>query len=238
MRMVCRPDEVRGFAERMLGATLITHQTGPAGQRCQKVGARGLALHTWRLAPLTACMDVHARQVLVNEGISIEKEFYLAILMDRAHNGPCIVASAQGGMDIEAVAAKDPSAIVVVRRAAASRARVACALTRHCMQEPVDITSGPTSEQTARVAKALGFAEGDRNFGMAQEQMQALYKMFLDTDATQVEINPFAIGSVPGRVQSSGAPRSCPRRARCPRAHAAICRRAVPLPQCSAWTPS
>jgi len=150
------PEQVREAASKMLGGTLVTHQTGPAGQLCSKL--------------------------LINEGVSIEKEFYFAILMDRAHNGPCFVASAQGGMDIEEVAATNPDAIVV---------------------QPIDVMEGPQPEQTARVAAALGFAEGSDGMRQAQEQMMALYDMFLATDSTQVEINPLAIASVPGGVQEA-----------------------------------
>ena len=84
---ICKtPAEVSAAAARMLGARLVTKQTGPAGQLVSKV--------------------------LVNEGIAIHRELYFAILMDRAHGGPVLVASTQGGMDIEEVAEKHPGAIV------------------------------------------------------------------------------------------------------------------------------
>jgi succinyl-CoA synthetase beta subunit len=60
-------------------------------------------------------MCMFHRQVLINASIEIEKEYYFAVLMDRSCNGPVIVASAQGGMDIEEVAEKDPSAVIKVR---------------------------------------------------------------------------------------------------------------------------
>jgi len=148
------PEEVKDFTSQMLGNVLVTHQTGPEGQ------------------PVNT--------VLINEGISIDNEMYFAILMDRAHNGPVIVASAQGGMDIETVAEETPEAIVT---------------------EPVDIMAGLQPEQTKRVAEALGFAP--EQVPEAQKQMEALYKLFLGTDATQVEINPFAEGhyaNKPGTV--------------------------------------
>ena len=69
VQICTEPDEVAGYTEQMLGNVLVTHQTGPEGQPCNTV--------------------------LVNEGISIHNETYFAILMDRAHNGPVIVASAQ-----------------------------------------------------------------------------------------------------------------------------------------------
>ena len=86
--------------------------------------------------------------------------------MDRAHNGPVMVGS-QGGMDIE-VAETNPDAIV---------------------SAAVDIVDGVQPEQTLLMAKALGFK--DENIEDAQEQMANLYNLMIETDATQVEINPF-----------------------------------------------
>jgi len=143
---ICKtPQEVEENAKKMLGNTLVTLQTGPAGQ---KVGT-----------------------VLINEGISIKSEKYFAILMDRKYNGPVLVASAQGGMDIETVAHNTPDAIV---------------------KEPVDIMKGIQPEQTLKIAKALGFKPA--NIPAAQKNMEALYKLFIGSDATQVEINPLAEG--------------------------------------------
>jgi succinyl-CoA synthetase beta subunit len=142
-------EQVEKHAVSMLGHKLITKQTGPAGQ--------------------------HVAKVLVNEGIVIHRELYFAILMDRAYNGPVLVASTQGGMDIEEVAEKHPHAIIKV---------------------PVDIHAGLDRPKALGLAKQLGFtgAKADK----AADQFQALYKLFLATDATQVEINPLAEGEVPG----------------------------------------
>jgi succinyl-CoA synthetase beta subunit len=96
--------------------------------------------------------------------------------MDRAYNGPVMVASAQGGMDIEDVAESNPEAILT---------------------EPIDIIAGVQEEQTSRLADALGF-DGPQK-AMAQQQMSNLYDLFIGTDATQVEINPFAKGRYFGR---------------------------------------
>lgn len=143
---ICQtPQEVEDYAKKMLGNTLVTLQTGEAGQQ--------------------------VNTVLVNEGITINSEKYFAILMDRLYNGPVIVASSQGGMDIETVAHNTPDAIV---------------------KEPVDIMKGLSPEQTLRVATALGFKK--ENIPAAQKQMENLFKLFLGTDATQVEINPLAEG--------------------------------------------
>lgn len=136
-----RATEVAEFSKHMFGANLITKQTGPEGQLCQKV--------------------------LVHEGISFDRELYFAILMDRAHGGPVMVASKQGGMDIEEVAESNPEAIFT---------------------QPVDIREGIQPEQTERIAKILGF-EGEA-IADAQTQMTNLYNLFIGSDATQVEINP------------------------------------------------
>lgn len=83
---------------------------------------------------------VSSAQVLINEGIYIDKELYFAILMDRAANGPVVVASKKGGMDIEAVAEEDPDAI---------------------LSTPIDVEAGMTDEQALEIAAGLGF-EGDQ----------------------------------------------------------------------------
>jgi succinyl-CoA synthetase beta subunit len=133
----------------MLGNKLITKQTGPAGQLCSKV--------------------------LVNEGITIHRELYLAILMDRKYGGPVLVASTQGGMDIEEVAEKSPDAIIT---------------------EPVDIIKGLQEPQAKALAEKLGF-KGDLA-NKATKQFISLYNLFIKSDATQVEINPLAEASVAG----------------------------------------
>jgi succinyl-CoA synthetase beta subunit len=142
-------DSIKDLSSKMFNRKLVTKQTGAEGQLVSKV--------------------------LVNESINIHRELYFAILMDRAHNGPVVVASTQGGMDIEEVAHKDPSAIIT---------------------EPVDITVGLTEAQATKLAKRLGF-EGHL-LTAAVKQFKALYALFIGTDATQVEINPLAVGSVAG----------------------------------------
>ena len=154
VKVLTEVDEVESFAEQMIGNTLVTKQTGEAGQPCSLV--------------------------LVNEGLQIESEKYFAILMDREYNGPVMVASEQGGMDIEEVAETSPDAIVT---------------------EPIDIFAGVQPEQTERLARSMGFKE--ENIPEAQKQMSNMYDMFLGTDSTQVEINPFAEGSYVGRDEKS-----------------------------------
>ena len=142
-------EAVRDLSAKMLGGHLVTKQTGAEGQLVGKV--------------------------LVNEGITIHRELYFAILMDRAHQGPVVVASTQGGMDIEEVAEKNPGAIITV---------------------PVDITQGLTEAAATSLAVRLGFEGHLRE--LASKQFRALYALFVGTDATQVEINPLAVGSVAG----------------------------------------
>jgi succinyl-CoA synthetase beta subunit len=109
------------------------------------------------------CSKVYIVEGLDFEGIT---ELYIAFLMDRTHNGPVCVASTQGGMDIEEVAESTPEAIVTV---------------------PIDITTGITQKEVDAILKALKL-DGDKDAG---EQITNLYKMFIETDCSQVEINPF-----------------------------------------------
>eukprot|EP00741_Cyanophora_paradoxa_P009895 tig00001718_g9585.t1 len=108
-------------------------------------------------------------KVYVTERVYLRKESYFAILMDRKHGGPVLVGSPRGGVDIEGVAAATPHLIFT---------------------EPVDITKGPSKEQTLRLAKAMGFSAAC--VPAAQEQIEKLYALFIKSDATLVEINPFA----------------------------------------------
>jgi succinyl-CoA synthetase beta subunit len=106
---------------------------------------------------------------MIADSLDLDKEFYFAIVMDRAFQGPVMVASPKGGMDIEKVAAETPELI---------------------FKEPVDIIKGVQPEQTRRLAEKLGFKS--ENVAKAAEQMARLYDLFVKTDAVQVEINPFA----------------------------------------------
>eukprot|EP01138_Halocafeteria_seosinensis_P010452 gb/GECG01010672.1/.p1 GENE.gb/GECG01010672.1/~~gb/GECG01010672.1/.p1 ORF type:complete len:463 (+),score=91.86 gb/GECG01010672.1/:1-1389(+) len=143
------PEEVKERTSNMLGQYLVTKQTTSEGQLC--------------------------KNVLVNEGISIDRECYFAILMDRNSGGPAIVASTEGGVDIEEVAEKNPSAIVTL---------------------PVDINKGLIQDDALKLADKLKFTGEKRE--KAAYQFQRLYEFFIGTDATQVEINPLVEGSVPG----------------------------------------
>lgn len=118
-------------------------------------------------------------QVMVAEALDISRETYLAIVMDRTYDGPVIIASPEGGVDIEEVAEKSPERVFKL---------------------PVDIMEGITDELAVKVAKCLEF-EGKQQVEAAK-QVKSLYNMFCAMDATQVEINPF--GETPdGRGRST-----------------------------------
>ncbi|KFY72159.1 hypothetical protein V499_07685 [Pseudogymnoascus sp. VKM F-103] len=143
VRVIYSPTEARMFADQMIGHKLVTKQTGAQGRMCNSV---------------YICERKFAR-----------REFYLAILMDRASQGPVIVSSSQGGMDIETVAKETPDAIT----------------TTH-----IDIHTGVTDEIARKIAVDLGFSE--QCVEEARDTIQKLYKVFMDNDATQIEINPLS----------------------------------------------
>ena len=117
----------------------------------------------------TTAEGVPVKSVMIVEGIDIDKEFYLAILLDRKYNGPAIISSRQGGIDIEEVAEKDPEAIAV---------------------NPVDIDVGITDDHVLRVASSFELDESRHD--ELGDQLRKLYKLFMEKEATQVEINPLA----------------------------------------------
>ncbi|KAI0472344.1 beta subunit of gdp-forming succinate-CoA ligase [Xylaria cf. heliscus] len=143
VRVIFSPTEAKMFAEQMIGHKLITKQTGAAGRLCNSV---------------YICERKFAR-----------REFYLAILMDRASQGPVIVSSSQGGMDIETVAKENPSAINTTY---------------------ININKGVTDEIARDIATKLGFSE--QCIEDAKTTIQKLYQIFLEKDATQIEINPLS----------------------------------------------
>jgi len=112
---------------------------------------------------------VPVHSVMIAEAIDLKRELYVSILMDRQYGGPVFVVSQKGGMDIEAVAEEDPKAIIT---------------------QAIDITTGPTREQTTDLAVKLGFSPA--LVPQAADQLNNLYKMFIALDCTQVEVNPFA----------------------------------------------
>ncbi|KAJ1649985.1 succinate--CoA ligase beta chain [Dispira simplex] len=143
VRTIYSPNEARSLAEKMLGHTLVTKQTGAAGKMCNAV--------------------------YVVERKYVRREFYFAILMDRKSQGPVIVASSQGGVDIESVAAENPEAI-------------------HKL--PVDLKQGLQRKDAVQLAEQMGFSK--QCVEDAVDTMINLYKLFVDKDATMVEINPMA----------------------------------------------
>jgi succinyl-CoA synthetase beta subunit len=144
VHVVKSPKEARDVAEKMLGQTLVTHQTGPAGRVVNKV--------------------------LIAESAEIAREIYFAIIRDRPTAAPLIVASTEGGVDIESVAAKTPEKII---------------------REPVDLLAGLQPFQTRKLAKQLGF-EHSQTRG-ATKLFDALYRTFIGCDCSMVEINPLVI---------------------------------------------
>jgi succinyl-CoA synthetase beta subunit len=138
------PAEVRDVAAQMLGQILVTHQTGPAGRQVNKV--------------------------LVAESADIAREIYFAVLLDRATAAPVIVASTEGGVEIEAVAAKSPEKII---------------------REPIDPLAGLQPFQTRKLAKQLGFDSSQLK--NAAKLFEGLYRTFIAYDCSMVEVNPLVV---------------------------------------------
>src|SRR5258706_6594276 len=143
-------EEASEVAGKILGMTLVTHQTGPEGRV--------------------------VRRLLIEETLPIEKELYLGILVDRGEGKPVFMASAAGGMEIEQVAAEKPEAI---------------------LKQYIDPGMGLEPFQARKIAFELGLSGAQIN--PAVKFLTGLYRAFLDTDASLVEINPF-ITTTDGRV--------------------------------------
>lgn len=111
-------------------------------------------------------------RVYLMEKMDIEQELYVSLLMDRASGGPVLVGSPSGGTSIEDVAESNPELI---------------------FKEAIDITVGLTDEAADRMASNFGLEKGSGSFDKAVTLMKNLYAMFLDSDCTQVEINPLAL---------------------------------------------
>jgi len=137
-------DEVRSYASQILGMTLVTHQTGPEG----KV----------------------VKRLLIEQGISIAKELYVGITLDRARSQNVVMASTEGGVEIEKVAAETPHLI---------------------LKEAVNPTIGFRDFQARKLAFGLGLS-GDA-FKNCVKFLVALYKAYIETDASLAEINPLVI---------------------------------------------
>jgi succinyl-CoA synthetase beta subunit len=136
--------EARKVAGKMIGQTLVTHQTGPGGRL--------------------------VRKVLVAEAAEIAREIYFAILLDRATAAPLVVASTEGGVEIETVASKSPEKIV---------------------REPIDPLAGLQPFQMRKLAKQLAFEASQTK--AATKLFDGLYRTFIGCDCSMVEINPLVV---------------------------------------------
>lgn len=144
VKVVKSIDEVRSEAERMIGMQLVTHQTGPEGQE--------------------------VKRVYIEDGCAIAHEYYLSFLVDRATSRIIIMASTEGGMDIEEVAEKTPEKILKV---------------------DIDPAAGIQAFHARKVAFGLGL-EGDA-MKKCIKFVMAMYNAFVDLDASIVEINPLVV---------------------------------------------
>jgi succinyl-CoA synthetase beta subunit len=143
-------DELRDYASRILGMRLITHQTGPEGRI--------------------------VKRLLIEEGADIRKELYVGMVVDRSSQRVVLMASSEGGMDIEEVAARMPEKIHKVF---------------------IDPATGLTEQEAADVARKIGVPEGSA--AQAGALLRNLYRAFDETDASLAEINPL-IYTGDGRV--------------------------------------
>ncbi|XP_075982851.1 succinyl-coenzyme A synthetase beta subunit, ADP-forming [Anticarsia gemmatalis] len=147
VRMVNTPELAGDLAGKMLNQLLVTKQTGAAGRICNLV--------------------------MVTERKFPRREFYIAIMMERSFNGPVIIASSQGGVNIEDVAAENPDAITY---------------------DPIDIVKGITDEQVKRVLQKINLDTPEAN-----DMVKKMYDLFLKKDALLIEINPYAEDALTGK---------------------------------------
>ncbi|MFZ2302102.1 MAG: ADP-forming succinate--CoA ligase subunit beta [Gallionella sp.] len=138
------PEQVREYANQILGMQLVTHQTGPEGQK--------------------------VRRLLIEEGAQIVKEYYVGMVVDRSRQRVALMASSEGGMDIEEVAAHTPEKIHKVW---------------------IDPVKGLTDAESDDVARKIGVPEVA--LGEARACLQGLYRAFVEKDAMLAEINPLVL---------------------------------------------
>ncbi len=138
------PEAAQDLAEKMLGQVLVTHQTGEEGKL--------------------------VRQVLIAESVDIAKEYYFAILMDRESERPSIIASSEGGVDIEEVAASQPEKI---------------------FKEAIHPALGLQAYQARKIASQLGFT--GKQIRAASSLFLAMYDLFISCDCSMVEVNPLVL---------------------------------------------
>src|SRR6187455_1748218 len=137
-------DDVKEYSKQILGMMLKTHQTGPEGQK--------------------------VRRLLIEEGADIKKELYVGMVVDRGTQRVCLMASSEGGMDIEEVAAKTPQKIHKVF---------------------IDPGTGLKDSECDEVARKIGIP--DASLAQARPALQGLYQAFDETDASLAEINPLIL---------------------------------------------
>jgi succinyl-CoA synthetase beta subunit len=137
-------DEVRALSEKMLGMKLVTHQTGPGGRI--------------------------VRRLLIEEGADIGKEYYVAIVVDRAQQKAVLMASSEGGMDIEHVAATTPEKI---------------------HRATIDPVAGLTDSQADDIARKIGIPEDQ--LAQARDLFKSLHQVFEECDCSLVEVNPMIL---------------------------------------------
>jgi len=150
VKLVSSADEARDFAAKLLGKTLVTHQTGPQGRV--------------------------VRRVYIEEASQVSRELYLGMLVDRKAGAVSVIASTEGGMDIEEVAARTPEKIIT---------------------ETINPLLGMTGFLGRKIAFALGLK--DKQVGQFAGLLSSMYRAFLDTDASLIEINPLVV-TQDGRV--------------------------------------
>jgi len=150
VKLLSSAQEARDFAARLLGKTLVTHQTGPQGRV--------------------------VRRVYIEEASEVARELYLGMLVDRKAGMVSVIASTEGGMDIEEVAAKTPQKIIT---------------------EPLNPLLGVTPFLGRKVAFALGLK--DKQVNQFAALLASIFKAFLETDASLIEINPLVV-TKDGRV--------------------------------------
>ena len=150
VKLISSAEAAREFAARLLGKPLVTHQTGPEGRV--------------------------VRRVYIEEASQVARELYLGMVVDRKTAAVAVIASTEGGMEIEEVAAKTPEKIIT---------------------DPVDPLLGMAPFQARRIAFALGLK--DKQVGQFATLLGALYRAFVETDASLIEINPLVV-TVDGRV--------------------------------------
>ena len=144
VKLINSAAEARDFAAKLLGKPLVTHQTGPQGRV--------------------------VRRVYVEQASQVARELYLGLVVDRKAEAVSIIASTEGGVEIEEVAAKTPERIVT---------------------EPIDPAIGLAGFQARKIAFALGLK--DKLVGQFGVLLAALYRAFVETDASLVEINPLVV---------------------------------------------